>query len=90
MTLIHELGHGWAHTTLDTNTEDTMLDFWGLESWRDGNDNWKDRGTERAAQTIAFSLTLNNPSSNDHILQYVCGYELMTGQPLPNPDLFDC
>jgi hypothetical protein len=83
MTLIHELGHGWAHKTLDTNTENMMLDYWG-------HDDWKDRGTERAAQTIAFGLTLKNPSSSDHILQYVCGYELMTGQPLPNPDLFNC
>ena len=90
MTLIHELGHGWAHTTLDTNAEDMMLDYWGLQSWRDGDDDWKDRGTERAAQTVAFGLTLKNPSSSDHILQYVCGYELMTGQSLPNPDLFDC
>lgn len=85
--LLHELAHAWDHHTLTDGTRQRFLEHWGLEDWADPNDEWGDRGIEMAAHSIAWSLTLTTPTTNPTMLQYVCGYQLLTGNPLPNPEL---
>ena len=63
---------------------------WNLEPWNDHGDDWNDRGTEKAAHTIAYALTLDGPTENPNVLQFVCGYEILTDQTLPNISLVSC
>lgn len=53
-TMLHELGHVWSALYLDEEGEAEWLNRRGLDSWHDGP--YHDRGTEQAAQVIAFGL----------------------------------
>lgn len=88
--MVHELAHAWDHHNLTDTDRQAILDHWGLERWRDHGDAWHERGTEMAAQTIAYSLTLDEPTDNPDILEFVCSYQVVTGDPLPDPDLATC
>ncbi len=88
--LVHELAHAWAHHSLTPETRQRFLNHSGLDRWNDHRDVWNNRGTERAAHTIAYALTLATPTDNPDILRLVCGYELLTGDPMPRPNLATC
>ena len=88
--LVHELAHAWDHHSLGENARDLALARWGLENWADHDDEWDERGIERAAQTIAYALTLSSPTTNPDILRYVCDYSLLTGSSIPNAELATC
>ena len=81
--LLHELGHAWVRDGASAETRARFLEHWGLDSWNDRNDDWSDRGVERAADTIAYTLLQTEPTDNPNILRFVCGYELLTGLPVP-------
>lgn len=83
LTLIHELAHAWDDHMLDDRTREAFMGHWDLDNWNDRTEDWHDRGSERAADTIAYTLLLDEPSDNPDILQFVCGYGLLTGQDLP-------
>ena len=53
-TMLHELGHVWAALHLDEVGEAEWVDRRGLNSWHEGP--YHERGTEQAAQVIAFGL----------------------------------
>lgn len=53
-TLLHELGHVWADLHLDEDRRRQWVQRRGLESWHAGE--WHERGTEHAAEVIAFAL----------------------------------
>ena len=82
LTLLHELAHVWMHHNLDDETKNAFTTHWGLDGWNNSHDAWGDRGVERAAQTIAFTLNQSEPTDSESILRYICGYELLTGSTI--------
>ena len=56
-TMMHEAAHVWiAHNVSDAQ-EEAFLELRGLESWRDREVAWGDRGTEEAAETLFWGVT---------------------------------
>jgi len=53
-TMLHELGHVWSALYLDDDAQVEWVSRRGLDSWHDAA--YDDRGTEQAAQVIAFGL----------------------------------
>ena len=55
-TILHELGHAWAHHALADETRQRFLEFRGLDIWRNQSRPWDEQGTEHAAEIIAWAL----------------------------------
>jgi hypothetical protein len=53
-TLLHELGHVWSDLYLSEDQRAEWVERRGVDSWHEGD--WQDRGTEHAADIIAFGL----------------------------------
>ncbi len=53
-TLLHELGHAWAHYGLDEQTRSEFLEIAHADSWR--SDDWHLSGSEHSANVIAWGL----------------------------------
>jgi hypothetical protein len=87
---LHELGHAWTHHNLTDETRETFTAHWGLDSWSDMNDDHLDRGIERAAHTIAFTLNQVDAEASDGVTRYICGYELLTGTTLDIHTKIEC
>ena len=84
-TLLHELSHVWAARNLDTDTRRAFLDSRDLSTWC-GGDDWADRGTEHAAEIIAWGISDHPchevPDSrigNRDLEALAAQYELLTG-----------
>jgi hypothetical protein len=54
--VLHELAHAWAGSNLDEATKDRFDQLRGLSHWADASDTWKRRGSEQAAEIIAWGL----------------------------------
>jgi hypothetical protein len=81
--ILHELAHAWAAVTVSDANRAEVLGYWGLETWNDQDVEWSLRGSEKAADTIAFALNDIPSHPRDALLEYLCGYRLLTGHPLP-------
>lgn len=55
-TLLHEMAHAWANENLTIAERVAFTRQSGLEAWNGHDDAWEDRGTEHAAETIAWGL----------------------------------
>ncbi len=53
---LHELAHVWMYDHLGERDERAFLERVRLDSWRDANVFWPERGVEVAAETIAWGL----------------------------------
>lgn len=84
--VLHELGHAWTHQNLDTVTREAFMEVAGSSAWNDHNQADYTRGTERAANAIAYGLLPDPPPNNTN----TCGFELLTGTPLPNGESEHC
>lgn len=85
--ILHELAHAWAAVAVSDTTRAEVLRYWELDNWNDQAANWNLRAGERAADTIAFALNGIPSDPQDSLRKYLCGYPLLTGQPLPGPDM---
>jgi hypothetical protein len=54
--VLHELAHAWAHASLTDTDRARFVDARGLEAWNQQDDAWERRGTEHAAETLAWGL----------------------------------
>jgi hypothetical protein len=54
--VLHELAHAWAEVELDEETQARFMRLRNLPGWNVTADDWKDRGTEQAAEIIAWGL----------------------------------
>ncbi len=54
-TMLHELGHAWAAHNLSDQERQAFVELQGLDSWNK-NRYWNKRGTEQAAEIIAWGL----------------------------------
>jgi len=53
---LHELAHVWMYDRLDDPDRQAFVDRVGLDTWRDTDTFWPERGVEVAAETIAWGL----------------------------------
>lgn len=54
--VLHELAHAWAETHLTDEARSAFIEMRGAPTWNDLGFAWKDRGTEQAAEIIAWGL----------------------------------
>jgi len=85
--VLHELAHAWAEVELDDETRARFMRLRNLPGWNVTADDWKDRGTEQAAEIIAWGLGdgTGTPqiSGNLEPSALADGFLLLTGsQPL--------
>ncbi len=82
--VLHELAHAWEHNNISDNTRQAFLDYTGLV-WYDPDANWRNRGNEVVANTIAWGLR-ETPLTVTEIGNYselLHRFELLTGVPSP-------
>ena len=90
ITLIHELAHAWDDHSLDDDRRQSFMEHWDLDNWNDKEESWYDRGSERAADTIAYTLLQTEPTDNPDILKFLCGFGVLTGNDLPDAARVSC
>ncbi len=52
----HEVGHAWAAHNLTAQERDAYVTHWGFESWNAQGTAWRNRGSEDAADVLAWGL----------------------------------
>lgn len=88
--LLHELAHAYVHENLDASARAGYLEHLGLSEWNDQSAKWADRANERAANTIAYTLTLEAPTKVDKINALVCDFEVLTNTTHANVTNANC
>ena len=53
---LHEMAHAWTEANIDTAILERFMDIRGIAAWNDRSFDWKQRGTEQAAEIIAWGL----------------------------------
>ena len=53
---LHELAHAWTEANVDTAVLERFMDVRGIAAWNDRSLDWKERGTEQAAEIITWGL----------------------------------
>lgn len=81
--LAHEMAHAWAAVSLTDADRTAYTELWDLPTWNSHEFAWSERATEKAADTIAFTLTSENPEPSDNLRTFLCTYESLTGKPFP-------
>ena len=61
---LHELAHAWAYRQLDEADRRAFVEHRHLDGWADGHLEWEDRGTEHAAEVIAWGLNARCSATN--------------------------
>ena len=56
MVFLHEIGHCWSEFNLTDAERTEYVEQQGLESWNDPETPWRARGSEDAANTLAWGL----------------------------------
>jgi hypothetical protein len=91
--ILHELGHAWDGQQLADQTRERFLTYHGLASWSDPSVAWEERGIEQAADTIALVLNWHSYAGSidqPGVVHRLCGYEVLTGNPLPDSVPVSC
>ena len=53
---LHEMAHGWIETNLDGAVLGHFMDIRAIAAWNDRSYDWKQRGTEQAAEIVTWGL----------------------------------
>jgi hypothetical protein len=53
---LHEMAHGWIETNVDEAVLDRFMDIRGIGAWNERGYDWKQRGTEQAAEIVTWGL----------------------------------
>ena len=53
---LHEMAHAWIESNVDTAVLERFMDIRGIAAWNDRSFDWKDRGTEQAAEIVTWGL----------------------------------
>jgi hypothetical protein len=91
--ILHELGHAWTLDHTDGPTRNRLLDLSGRETWDDPGAPWHLRGSEYAAEVLAWGLLdelvpmvrIGDPPCSE----LTEAFELLTGSK-PVADRSDC
>lgn len=87
--ILHEIAHAWAHDNVDAEARAAYVEYRGLESWNDPDTSWLERGSEDAANTVAWALQdppLNGFTPDGPIARNHRAYRLLTGSEVPTTD----
>ena len=81
--ILHELGHAWAATNLSDAQRLDFVELRGLELWNSADDRWNQRGTEHAAEILAWGVAETSRLPGriaDHDLGSVTeAFQILTG-----------
>ena len=81
---LHEMAHGWIEDNVSGAVLDRFMDIRGIAAWNDRSFDWKQRGTEQAAEIVTWGLGEGEiapllPEATDApTLTHL--YELLTGR----------
>jgi hypothetical protein len=53
---LHEMAHAWTEAHIESAILNRFMEIRGIAYWNDRSDDWKDRGTEQAAEIITWGL----------------------------------
>ena len=53
---LHEMAHAWTEANVDTAVLERFMDIRGIAAWNDRSLDWKERGTEQAAEILTWGL----------------------------------
>jgi hypothetical protein len=53
---LHEMAHGWIETNVGGAVLDRFMEVRGIAAWNDRSSDWKQRGTEQAAEIVTWGL----------------------------------
>jgi hypothetical protein len=53
---LHEMAHAWTEANVETAVLERFMDIRGVAAWNDRSFDWKERGTEQAAEIITWGL----------------------------------
>ncbi len=97
--MLHELAHAWANLELSDDDRERFVRFRGLAGWNDQSHSWGERGTEHAAEVIAWGLMDVAPHvrwveegvesfrlltiPDSDVDELSAGFELLTGSESP-------
>ncbi len=86
LVVLHEIAHAWNHVNVPGDVESTYVAAGGFGSWDAPETPWHDRGSEDAADTIAWALMddpIAMPTPDGPIAQLDARYRLLTGNDAP-------
>ena len=86
MVFLHEIGHAWAEHKLTDSDRAVYVDQRGLKSWNDPETPWSARGSEDAANTLAWGLIddpIRGMSPNGPLASKNLAFRLLTGVDSP-------
>lgn len=93
-TILHELGHVWSHANLGSDERRAFMAGRDCESWNDPETVWEHRGSEHAAEVIAWALMdreLRMITLRDRAPAVLRdAYELLTGHTPPSRNPSQC
>jgi hypothetical protein len=75
---LHEFAHVWMYDHLDDGDQVEFLERVGLDSWRDANVFWPERGVEVAAETMAWGLA--QPGQAEYLIEPLPGCAELTAR----------
>lgn len=84
-TIAHEMAHAWVEDALTDADREAYRRLWGAPTWGSAEFPWELRATEKAADTIAWALLVDDGPRRETFRSHLCTYESLTGLPLPNP-----
>jgi hypothetical protein len=86
MVYLHEIGHSWSELNLTEAERAEYVEQRGMESWNDPETPWRARGSEDAANTLAWGL-VDDPISEmipgGPLAQKNDAFRLLTGSDSP-------
>jgi hypothetical protein len=86
LVFLHEIGHAWAEYTLTESERVEYVEQRGMESWNDPDTSWRARGSEDAANTLAWGLVddpIRGMAPDGPLAQKNLAFRLLTGVDSP-------
>lgn len=86
LVVLHEIAHAWTHVNVPDRVRSAYVDAGGFESWDAPGTSWRNRGSEDAADTIAWALleeSIAMPTPDGPIAGMNARYRLLTGADAP-------
>ena len=86
MVYLHEIGHAWAALTLTDADRSNYVEQRRMESWNDPETPWRARGSEDAANTLAWGLVddpISETTPGGPLAQKNDAFRLLTGSDSP-------
>lgn len=85
--VLHEFAHAWVGENLSSDDREAFLALRGLEMWHDPDTDWKQRGTEHAAEIMFWGLSercrIPGRIGTDDPAALAVSFEFLTGtEPL--------